>query len=114
LGFLAEQKSRYELSIHRARANLETVGKSDLNFVTKKAEIKVNPNLVKLLSSLIYNNDVGYGVRELLQNAVDACKERCVLTDGKGIAKEDAEIVITLTVSESNKYTFSINNSVVV
>ncbi|WP_295799873.1 ATP-binding protein [Mucilaginibacter sp.] len=46
------------------------------NYVADSFAFKANDEIVKLLISPLYGNDPKYGVRELLQNAVDACNER--------------------------------------
>ena len=70
---------RYRLSIHRVISNIhepsiqETMNEK---FLTKEAKITANPEIVKLMMEPLYGDDPTYGVRELLQNAVDACLER--------------------------------------
>lgn len=70
---------RYRLSIHRVVSNIHEPGiRETMNekFLTKEAKITANPEIVKLMMEPLYGNDPTYGVRELLQNAVDACLER--------------------------------------
>lgn len=70
---------KYRLSIHRVESNIleeerrESYGEK---FITKDARLTANPELLKLLMAPLYDNDPSCGVRELLQNAVDACNER--------------------------------------
>ena len=45
-------------------------------FLTKEVKVTANPEIVKLMMEPLYGDDPTYGVRELLQNAVDACLER--------------------------------------
>lgn len=70
---------RYRLSIHRVVSNIHEPGiRETMNekFLTKEAKITANPEIVKLMMEPLYGDDPTYGVRELLQNAVDACLER--------------------------------------
>lgn len=70
---------RYRLSIHRVVSNIHEPGiRETMNekFLTKEVCITANPDIVKLMMEPLYGNDPTYGVRELLQNAVDACLER--------------------------------------
>ena len=70
---------RYRLSIHRVISNIHEPGiRETMNekFLTKEAKITANPEIVKLMMEPLYGDDPTYGVRELLQNAVDACLER--------------------------------------
>ena len=69
----------YRLSIHRVTSNIRETSvrkKMNENFLTKEAKVTANPEIVKLLMEPLYGDDPSYGVRELLQNAVDACIER--------------------------------------
>lgn len=81
---------KYRLSIHRIESNIleekrrESYGEK---FITKDARLNANPELLKLLVAPLYDNDPSCGVRELLQNAVDACNERAHL-EGAGYRGE--------------------------
>lgn len=73
---------KYRLSIHLIKSNiLKPEGQEyyGAKFLTKDARLNANPELLKLLVAPLYGNDPSYGVRELLQNAVDACRERAYL-----------------------------------
>ena len=78
---LADQYSGepYRLTIHRVRSNIQqkkSQEKLNEKFLTKEAKITANPAIVKLMMAPLYGDNPTYGVRELLQNAVDACLER--------------------------------------
>ncbi|MDE5757038.1 MAG: ATP-binding protein, partial [Allobaculum sp.] len=64
---------KYKLSIRRITSNIFN---TSFDFVTNPIELKVNPDIVKLLVAPLYGDHPSYGVRELLQNAIDACNER--------------------------------------
>ena len=69
----------YRLSIHRVTSNITDPDvQEDMNsrFLTEEVKITANPEITKLMIAPLYGNDPSYGVRELLQNAVDACLER--------------------------------------
>ena len=81
---------KYRLSIHRIESNIleeERRESYDEKFITKEARLNANPELLKLLVAPLYDNDPSCGVRELLQNAVDACNERAHL-EGSGYRGE--------------------------
>ena len=81
---------KYRLSIHRIESNIleeERRESYDEKFITKDARLNANPELLKLLVAPLYDNDPSCGVRELLQNAVDACNERAHL-EGSGYRGE--------------------------
>jgi len=76
---LEHYAGEYYLSIHRVTSNIfdQNARKNfDTLFLTKMAELKVNPELLKLMVEPLYRSNPSYGVRELIQNAVDACNER--------------------------------------
>ena len=71
--------SKLKLSIHRIKCTMyEKLNYSNLSSRILPREVKVtaNPEIVKLMVEPLYGDDPSYGVRELLQNAVDACLER--------------------------------------
>jgi signal transduction histidine kinase len=82
---LAEKYSyKYELSIHRILSNLSDENKVaafNKRFLTRRVTLNANPDIAKLLIEPLYGNNPSYGVRELIQNAVDACNERTAIDD---------------------------------
>lgn len=77
---LAEQyPNGYRLSIHRVTSRIyQTAYRKTMNekFVTREVKVTANPEVTRLLIAPLYGDDPSYGIRELLQNAVDACVER--------------------------------------
>jgi hypothetical protein len=74
-----EYTCNYKLSIHRVNSNLfnENARKTfNEKFLTKRASLTANPEIARLMVLPLYGDDPSYGIRELLQNAVDACNER--------------------------------------
>jgi molecular chaperone HtpG len=95
---LAEKyQYKYELSIHRIKSNLSDenkVAQFNNKFLTRKLTLGASPDIGKLLIEPLYGNNPSYGVRELIQNAVDACNERKIMDDtflGKIIVSVDTE-----------------------
>jgi len=64
-------------------------------YVPDKFHFKSNDDMVKLLIAPLYGNHPKYGVRELLQNAVDACRER-EIREKKANADYKAAVVINI------------------
>ncbi|MDR1802495.1 MAG: ATP-binding protein [Treponema sp.] len=95
-----------ELLIHRLRSNLDDENKvASFNdrFLTRKAALDVNPDIVKHLIGPLYDNNPSYGVRELIQNAVDACNERSAI---------DKNVVGRINIRiDTEKRTFEINDN---
>lgn len=79
LGEVYTSKSLYNLTIRRINSNIlveKTRKNFEKRFVTRRAVLDTNPDILKLLIYPLYNEESKYGVRELLQNAIDACNER--------------------------------------
>ena len=90
---------KYKLSIRRITSNIFN---TKYDFVTNAIELKVNPDIVKLLVAPLYGDDPSYGVRELLQNAIDACNERTAIDGTPG------EIIIDV---DENTGVFTISDN---
>lgn len=90
----------YTLTIHRIKSNIleeKAVKNLGKKFLTKPARLTVNPDVLKLLIQPLYGNNSSFGVRELLQNAVDACNER------DNIESNNYEGSITIKIDSNNK-----------
>ena len=71
--------SNYGFSVNRVESNMfdeDRVTSITAEYLARGAALGVNPDIVKLLIEPLYDNDPSFGVRELIQNAVDACRER--------------------------------------
>ncbi len=69
---------RLGLTIRRIRSNLDMREKfaKNVNYIPIKAGFDSSgPDLLKLLVGPLYNYEYSVGIRELVQNAVDACRE---------------------------------------
>ena len=78
---------KYELSIRRITSNImksESKSAFDKLFLTQYAAISANPDIVKLMIEPLYGNEPSFGVRELIQNSVDACNEREFIEKSRG------------------------------
>jgi len=103
-------------TIHRVYSNItdETaVAAFQKDFVTDKAFLKADTNILKHLISPLYGNDASYGVRELTANAIDAVNERAYASNSNSQEKPiEYKIEVRISECESlNKkrsYVFSI------
>lgn len=87
----------YQLSIHRIESNLlrpETRQTMNKRFLTKEAKLVANVDLLKLLIQPLYGDDPTFGVRELIQNATDACIERKHLEEPSAGYQPEVAILI--------------------
>jgi len=103
----------YELSVHRIKSNIfdNNITTFSEKFITKKAELKVNPDIMHLLVKPLYGKNPSFGVRELLQNAVDACNERDVLEKDASNPYEGKITVIVDTKSANPTLTITDNGT---
>ncbi len=75
LNLLQLAKSRIESNL-----DLEAMHNA-LPYVPLDTQIHCHPHLARLFAEPLYGNVPQYGIRELMQNAVDACRERQALPD---------------------------------
>ncbi|MDD5275000.1 MAG: ATP-binding protein [Methylovulum sp.] len=91
-----------KIKFRRITSNFEEANYlTQLPFVPQKISFQVNNELSKLLVAPLYGNRATYGVRELVQNAVDACRERQHLeTRAKNAAYE---LKVTVSIEQINE-----------
>lgn len=66
-----------KIKFRRITSNLDTKKFIDQqDYVADSFSFKTNDEIIKLLVAPLYGDNIIYGVRELLQNSIDACKER--------------------------------------
>jgi len=91
------------LSIRRIRSSLDDIDRfsASVPYVPRRAGFESSgPELLKLLVGPLYEYDVTVGVRELVQNAVDACRERIDLEGISSSATECPSVVVDIQESE--------------
>lgn len=71
------------MKIRRIQSNLDNVEKfsDSVSYLPKEVRCDSSPELIKLLIAPLYGHNPSFGVRELLQNSIDACKERQTYED---------------------------------
>tara|TARA_R110000868_G_scaffold96212_1_gene264724 strand:+ start:1494 stop:4433 length:2940 start_codon:yes stop_codon:yes gene_type:complete len=76
-----EELKNLKLKYRRLTSNLDNIVKFEdtVKFIPEKIRFDADPELLKLLIGPLYGEDPKYGVRELLQNSVDAVKERAYI-----------------------------------
>jgi hypothetical protein len=90
------------LAIRRVDSNLEKpVFLKSLPYVPNKTGFAADPNLLTLLVEPLYGKEPGVGVRELMQNAVDAvceleawCKHNEVAIDSLDLPEQEGDVMI--------------------
>jgi len=103
-----KQVAQGRIQFRRINSNLEEDNfVNGLDYVAEQLSFKANDELIKLLIAPLYGNDPTYGVRELLQNAVDSCKERSLLE-----ADHSYQGGVEIVVQEINdEYSFVISDN---
>lgn len=112
------------MTYRRIRSNIDDTeefqAKSDINYVPVHAKfIASDGDLLKLLVGPLYGERPEYGVRELIQNAVDACLERDNYLKHNADCKPDfvlldsdaeTEVLVTLEEDEDGSATLCIED----
>ena len=95
---------KYKLRYHYIVSNLnDEVVKNGFDFVPDLFNFEYNNNLADILIGSLYGNNPSYGVRELVQNAVDACRTRMAFDDN--YKKQDITHVTVSFDSKSKIFT---------
>nr|WP_315242832.1 ATP-binding protein [uncultured Flavobacterium sp.] len=108
-GFIPQNKP--SIKFRRITSNLENKNYlKKLSFVPEQITFKVDNNLSKLLVAPLYGNSPKYGVRELLQNAIDSCLEREII-EKNNIQTYQPEIILTIKRIDEQTSLFSITDN---
>jgi len=108
-GFLPGNKPK--MKFRRITSNLEhSAFLKKINFVPQKISFQVNNELSKLLVAPLYGDNPTYGVRELVQNATDACKERTKIEQDKGNKNYNSLVTVSIDKTD-NGYLFRIKDN---
>lgn len=116
LGEVYSSISKYKdlkIKIRRIQSNideLEEFSKS-VEYIPKKITCECDSELLKLLISPLYGDNPTYGVRELMQNALDACKERKFILDKKNLNTGYIPNITIEIQEEDNKMFFVIKDN---
>lgn len=82
-----------KLAIRRVHSNLDNPAFRDaLPYVPERTAFAADPNLLTLLVEPLYGKEPGVGVRELMQNAVDAVCELHAWCENHGVAMESLDL----------------------
>ena len=101
-------KTHFKLRYRRIKSNLKNRKViARYNYVPAVYKFEADTDLFKLLVGPLYGNNPGYGVREMIQNAVDACIELQYKLD------DSYKPVIDINVEnrEDKEYVFTISDN---
>ncbi len=105
-GFKPENKPK--IKFRRIDSNLT---KLQLDYIPQKISFEVNKDLSKLLVAPLYGSKPTYGIRELVQNATDACKERTKIELDKRNTNYEPLVLVSINKIEDEKYLFQIKDN---
>lgn len=114
-----DEYKKLKYKFRRIKSNIDNIEKfsETIDYVPEKVIFDAEPELLKLLVGPLYGKDPTYGVRELLQNAVDACRERQFLiekqfgTNSKEYQDYKPEIKISIKKEQDENYYFTIEDN---
>ncbi|MBS0588719.1 MAG: ATP-binding protein [Proteobacteria bacterium] len=99
--------ARLGLTIRRIRSNLDSpeTFSQTVPYIPIKASFDTSgPDLLKLLVGPLYDYKYEVGIRELIQNAVDACRELCDYSnnsaDSNRSSNEEPDVLVTIQENE--------------
>ena len=103
---------RPEIKYRRITSNLgEEWFLNRQQYIPDSFSFKAGDEIIKLMIAPLYGNDPSFGVRELLQNAVDACKEREELERKNGNNAYTPLITAAVTKDEDEQAWFTITDN---
>ena len=97
-----------QLSFRRIHSNINNkeVFLKYINFIPERVKFDSNPDILKLLIEPLYGRNPAYGIRELLQNAVDACIEK------EKVVSDKYEPKVIITISDDQDYIIVEDNGI--
>jgi molecular chaperone HtpG len=99
------------ITYRRITSNIDNDNEFDAPYLPRKITFAPSTDLQNLLIAPLYGNNPSYGIRELIQNAVDACKTRAYLEAHNG-GNYSPTIKISITKDAlGSLYTFKITDN---
>ena len=106
-------KDSYRFTVRRIDSNVFQESTRKLlaqDIVIEKAHLQAAPEILELLIAPLYGSDARFGVRELLQNAIDACRERTEIERKQGNESYQGKVYIEVNAECEQPY-FSIKDN---
>jgi molecular chaperone HtpG len=104
-----KEETKPKIKFRRIISNIQNVEKysTEVNFIPERVLFDADADLPKLLVEPLYGDDPSFGVRELLQNAIDACYARLHI-DSTRVSITDLKIDITIQHLNESEFVFEI------
>lgn len=105
------------LNIRRIRSSLDNkndfIEEKRINYIPEVFRFRTaHTQLMELLIKPLYGNRPEIGIRELLQNSIDAVKERIYLVEKGVISNESNQLKVILTLEKDNdQYFFTVSDN---
>lgn len=91
--YTQEGLDQLNLAIRRVHSNLHSPEfRNSLPYVPERTGFSSDPNLLSLLVEPLYGKEPSVGVRELIQNSVDAVRELDAWCEAHGVKKESLDL----------------------
>lgn len=104
--------SKARIKFRRIDSNLKNPRfLENLKYIPQKIAFNVNSDVAKLLIAPLYGNNPSYAVRELVQNATDACQERKKIEQDQINATYKPLVEVSIDKINENKYLFKIKDN---
>lgn len=108
-GFYPKEKP--QLKFRRINSNLgHPLFLKKLEYVPQKISFQINNDLSRLLVAPLYGDDPKFGIRELVQNSTDACKERFKMEQDKGSFEYKPSVIVSVDIIK-NSHIFKIKDN---
>lgn len=105
-----EELKDLKIKFRRITSNIDNIGKFEetVDFIPERIKFDADSELLKLLIGPLYGEDPKYGIRELLQNSVDAVKERSSVEN-----LDDSKIILSLNqdLNKAGDYNLTIQDN---
>jgi len=114
LGKVYARFGSMDIKFRRLHSNLTDVKKieEEYNFLPERVKFDSNDEILKLLIAPLYGDNPSFGVRELLQNSIDACLEKSTLKEqSDGLNKFKAIVDIEILKNQEDNYWFKIEDN---
>jgi molecular chaperone HtpG len=99
------EPNKPKIKYRRIKSNIDNNRSSflkKLNYIPEEITFTTDIELLKLLAAPLYGNNPSFGIRELLQNSIDACRERL---KGQDTYQPNIDVFV---VKDQDEYFFSI------
>jgi len=108
----SHENDKPKIKYRRITSNLDTKSfTQQQNYVADSFLFKTNDDIIKLLVAPLYGDDISFGVRELLQNSIDACKEKEFIYEQEKVKNYIPSVLIKVEKADDGETYFEITDN---